>query len=257
MRMPKRKAGHRRLVFLAVFGLFALTAALWSGPPFFTDDSIPIGRGAWEFYLASQSACADRTWCGTAPHFEANFGGSSVLTLHVLFPVGYAKPPGERLNYGLGDLEFGFTFTPVKEKSGRPEIGIFPHIQLPTGSAARGLGSGRVRFFFPVWLSKHWGAWTIYGGGGFWVNPGPDSRNYWSAGWVVTRQLSKNFEVGAEIFRNTASVVGGRGQTAFNVGATCAVGRGQEVMISVGRDIRGTGRFAFFVGYRLLLAPKD
>ncbi len=252
-----RRAGRRRLVLLAALGILALPAPLRPGPPFFTDDSMPIPRGSWEFYLASQSARAGGAWSGTAPHFEVNYGGGSDLMLHVLVPLGFSKVSGGSFLYGPGDVELGFIYRLVKEKSGRPELGFFPHLELPSGSEARGLGSGRTRFFLPVWLSKHWGAWTTYGGGGYWVNPGPGNRNFWSAGWVVTRRIAKTLEAGAEVFHNSASVVGGRAETALNAGILWSVGRRQQVIFSAGRDIRGPGGFAMFVGYHLQLGPED
>jgi hypothetical protein len=257
MTTQDRKRGGRFLVLLAAFGLLVLPESLLSGPPFFTDDSMPIPRGSWEFYLASQSARAGGAWSGTAPHFEANYGGGTDLMLHVLVPMGFARASGGPFQYGLGDVELGFIYRLVKEKSGRPELGFFPHVELPSGSEARGLGSGRTRFFLPVWLSKHWGPWTTYGGGGLWVNPGPGNRNYWSSGWVVTRRISKTLEAGAEVFHNSASVAGGRAETAFNAGVLWSVGRGQQIILSAGRDIRGSGSFAMFVGYYLQLGPGD
>lgn len=216
---------------------------------------MPIPRGQWEFFLASQAAWTSTLRLGTAPHIEANYGASSDIMIHVIAPFAYARQRGEAVRYGFGDVELGFIYRFVKETDGRPEIGIFPHLELPTGSSERGLGSGKARVFLPVWLWKSWGGWTAYGGGGYWINPGLGNRDYWSTGLVVTRKLSKILSVGVELFHNSPSVIGQGSQTALNVGAILAAGRGGQLMMSAGRDIRGPGDFAMYVAYHLLLGP--
>jgi hypothetical protein len=47
------------------------------------------------------------------------------------------------------------------------------------------IGQGSVQAFPPIWLRKSWGKFTTYGGGGFWYNPGAQSRNWVFAGWQV------------------------------------------------------------------------
>ncbi|MGZ7066174.1 MAG: transporter [Candidatus Aminicenantales bacterium] len=216
---------------------------------------MPILRGQWEFFLASQAAWTNDLRLGTAPHIEANYGASADVMIHVITPLAYSQRRGEAVLYGFGDVEMGFIYRFVKETDGRPEIGIFPHLELPTGSTERGLGGGKARVFLPVWFMKSWGGWTAYGGGGYWINPGTGNRDYWSTGLVVTRNFTKTLTVGAELFHNSPSATGQRSETAFNVGAILAVSRGSELMISVGRDIHGPGDFAMYVAYHLLLGP--
>ena len=64
--------------------------------------------------------------------------------------------------------------------------------------------------FIPIWLQKDFGDWTTYGGGGYWINPGPGNRNYWFAGWLLQRQVTKQLALGAEVFHQTASMAGRR-----------------------------------------------
>ena len=39
-------------------------------------------------------------------------------------------------------------------------------LDFPTGNTDRGLGTGAIHAFFPIWLQKDFGKWSIYGGGG-------------------------------------------------------------------------------------------
>ena len=239
-----------------VVGLGVLSAALWAGPPFFTDDPVPVDLHHWEFYLASQHFVTRDLVAGTLPHVEVNYGALTGLQLHLIMPMAYAKPMGLPFQYGPGDIELGAKYRFVDESPSRPQIGIFPHLELPAGNAGRGLGGGYVRLLLPVWLQKSWGAWTTYGGGGYWINPGPGNRNYWTFGWEGQRDLSKSLTLGAELIANSPSVVGKAGETAFNLGALLSVGKGQVLMASAGRDFHGDNHFFAYAAYYWTWGPR-
>jgi len=234
----------------------AFSTALWAGPPFFTDDPVPVGFRNWEFYLASQHFITRSAVSGTLPHLELNYGAVTNVQLHAIIPIAYAKPKGLPFQYGPGDIELGIKVRLVGETRSRPQVGIFPHVDLPAGSQARGLGSGYVQIFLPLWLQKSWGAWTTYGGGGYWINPGPGNKDYWTLGWEVQRDLSQGITVGAEIISTSSRAVGETGETGFNLGAILSVGKGQTLMVSAGRDIRGPNRFYTYVAYYRTWGPR-
>lgn len=227
----------------------ALASALSAGPPFFTDDPVPVDLHRWEFYLASQHFITGDAASGTLPHLEVNYGAVENVQLHLIMPMAYAKTRGLPFQYGPGDIELGVKFRFVGETSSLPQIGTFPHLELPAGNQSRGLGSGVVQVFLPIWMQKSWGAWTTYGGGGYWINPGPGNRNYWMLGWEVQRDLSKSITVGAEVISNSQRAVGETGETGFNLGALLSTGKGQILMFSGGRDFHGPNHFYAYVAY--------
>jgi hypothetical protein len=53
------------------------------------------------------------------------------------------------------------------------------------GNAQLGLGTGHMQLFLPIWLQEDLGPCTVYGGGGYFLNPGAENRNYWFSGIVV------------------------------------------------------------------------
>ncbi len=61
-------------------------------------------------------------------------------------------------------------------RAGSRRSAIYPLLEAPTGDAARGRGTGRTHAFVPLWVQKDFGDWTTYGGGGYWINPGPATR---------------------------------------------------------------------------------
>jgi hypothetical protein len=88
-------------------------------------------------------------------------------------------------------------------------------------------------------LQKSLGPWTIDGGGGYWFNPGSGNRNWWSAGWLLQRQLSSRLTLGAEIFHETAKQEGGKSDTNFNLGTIFDFNATWHFLFSAGHAIQG------------------
>lgn len=63
----------------------------------------------------------------------------------------YVTPGGA---FGVGDVEVGAKYRFVRETARRPQVGVFPMLELPTGDASRGLGNGQLCARLPVWLQK-------------------------------------------------------------------------------------------------------
>ena len=250
---PLARAAARILICLAA--VLSPAAALRAGPPFFTDDPEPVDFRHWEFYAASAQTGSRLDFSGTAPHFEVNYGLAPGAMFHLIAGASFDLPRHGRLRYGLGDMEIGLKYRFVDETKGRPMIGTFPHVEIPTGSASRGLGAGYVHAFFPIWLQKSWGPWTTYGGGGYWINPGPGNKDYWWFGWEAQRDLSKSVTVGGEVFAATSSAEGESTIAAFNLGAMISLGQGSQLLLSAGRDFRGPETFYGYIAYYLTFGP--
>ncbi len=185
---------NAKTVMLAL-GIWVVVQVARAGPPFTTDDPEPVEYRHWEIYLASQLAHDSGAWSGTSPHVELNYGAIPNLQLHLIAPVAFNAPSQESRQLGYGDTELGIKYRFLQETARLPQVGVFPLIELPTGDAARDLGSGHTQVFFPMWLQKSSGPWTTYGGGGYWINPGAGNRNWWFVGWLAGRfVLSHNLE---------------------------------------------------------------
>jgi hypothetical protein len=240
-------------LFLLIFGLIVA----WAGPPFVTDDPEPVEYRHWEIYAASQHAKDKDGWSGTAPHFEVNYGALANLQLHLIAPLAYAKPDEGSSHYGFGDLELGAKYRFIQETDRRPQVATFPIFDLPTGSRSRGLGSGHLKTFLPIWVQKSLGPWQSYGGGGYWINPGSENKNYWFLGWQVQRELSKTIALGTEVFYNTPASKGEGGRTGLNVGTIVNFTDDHHLLFSAGRDIHGQNRFSAYIAYQLTFGPRD
>src|SRR6202020_2133271 len=94
---------------------------------------------------------------------------------------------------------------------------VFPLFLFPT---EYGFGYDRTNLFLPVWAEKDFGPWSVFGGGGWQLNPGAGERNFWQSGLVVTRSFGDRFSLGVEAFHQTAQDFASKPFTGVNVGAT-------------------------------------
>jgi hypothetical protein len=236
--------------------LLAGVPVVRAGPPFATDDPEPVDYHHWEFYIASQHTETADGWSGTAPHIEINYGAVPNLQLHLIAPLAYNAPEDGAAHYGYGDTELGFKYRFLQESDRVPQAGIFPLLEVPTGSESDGLGGGHVQAFLPLWLQKSFGDWLIYGGGGYGINPGAGNENWGFGGLLIQRQVRKNVALGAEIYHRTTMTTGGRGDTAFNVGTVVDFTEHQHLLFSAGRSIDGPTDFQAYVAWQFTFGPE-
>lgn len=235
-----------KLLRLLALGL-ALLPPLRAGPPFLTDDPAPVDFGHREAYLF---ASGDRTGDGNAvngPAMEFNYGVLPDTQLHLVMPIAHFTPSGGSTTTGPGDMELGVKYRFAHETATMPQAGIFPMVELPTGSADRGLGNGRAWFRVPVWLQKRWGPWTTYGGGGEAFNSAPGWRDHAFGGWLMQRDLGPHLTLGGEVFSQGADTVGGRGFTAVNVGGYFNFSERFSLLFSAGRSFRGERHMLWYL----------
>jgi hypothetical protein len=208
------------LVWLATSLLLASPAA--AGPPYITDDPEPTEYLHWENIIFSQGTRITEETGGVAPYCDCNYGILPNFQLHVQSGMAFSRARGVPLQWGVGDTEFGLKYRFVEQdKNGwTPSVAFYPLLEAPTGDAARGLGGGRARVFLPLWVQKDFGDWTTFGGGGYWINPGPGNKNYWFVGWVLQRKITDKLALGVELYHQTPDEIGGMQSTAFNVGGT-------------------------------------
>jgi hypothetical protein len=258
-RSPRRRSAQHLTLAAARLGLavLLLSGPVHAGPPFVTDDPEPVDFHHWEVYIASLVARDRNGIAGTGPHVEVNYGAMPDLQIHVIAPFAFNHPGHEGTQYGYGDTELGVKYRFLHETKSRPQVGMFPLLEIPTGSSARGLGSGHLQAFIPIWLQKRWGPWQSYGGGGFWHNPGAGNRDYWLAGWQIQRDLSKALTLGVEIYHTTPSVVGGSSNTNFNFGGFYNFDESHHLLFSAGRGIQGSVRFLGYLAFQWTLGPRE
>ncbi len=238
----------RRTMFAISLCTVAVVAS--ANPPFETDDPgvFPVHTG--EAYLFSAGGHSADGWgLDAAPGAEVNYSFLPNTFFHIVVPLAYSNPNQGGSEYGLGDTELGFKWQFLNQDEAGLDVATFPLVELPTGSARRGLGSEKASYFVPLWLEKDWGPWTLYGGGGRWFMNDPGQRDSWFTGVLLQRQLSKALYLGGEVFHNTAQEVGGSGSTGFDAGGGYAIGGDWQVLFSAGRNLThvADNRFSYYL----------
>jgi hypothetical protein len=258
-----RRGHHLRGALLAatllVFGWGAGVA--FAGPPFQTDDPEPVNFKHWECYFFSTY---DATALGAAtqgPAFELNWGAAPDVQLHVVVPAAATFPMGTPSAFGMGDTELGVKYRFIHETAHRPEIGIFPFIELPTGSPRAGLGNGRTWYRLPVWVQKSNGPWTTYGGGGEALNSAPGMRNYTFGGWLLQRDLGKKLTLGGEVFAHGpegAAALSTHSSTVADFGGYYYFRNpGFQLLFAVGHSVAGQRETIAYLGLYWTWGPAS
>ena len=226
----------------------------FAGPPFRTDDPVPVDYEHAELYLFATGSQARGSNEGVAPAIEANYGFAPNAVLHVILPGAYSREDGTT-NWAYGDTEIGIKYQFL---DGGPDAkglmaGVFPLVVLPTGDEHLGLGGGETQFFLPLWLQRDFGPWTTYGGGGYWINPGTGNKDYWFAGWLLQRQVTDRLVLGGELFYQTADTADGVDSTGFNLGGVYDFTPQHHLLFSAGTGIQNaseTNTFSYYLGYQ-------
>lgn len=189
----------RVLLLLAL--LFASRAMLaQAGPPFQTDDAVPVPYGHYEAYIFGTVDSTPVESDPVGPAFEFNWGAVPTIQLHAILPLGASVPSSGPPKFGITDTELGVKWGIIKETKHRPQIGTFTMFEIPTGSYKNGLGIGRVWYRVPIWISKTVGPWVVDGGGGYTVVSQAGYRNFPYTSLLVSHVFNKKLQLAVESF---------------------------------------------------------
>ena len=189
-----------------------------AGPPYLSDDPEPTDPGHWEIYNFVTGLNNGAGLSGSAG-LDLNYGGAKDLQLTAVLPLGFSNDRGallDGLRGGPGDVELAVKYRPLHQSEGTltPDVAVFPRLFVPTGGTR--FGSGHAQLLLPVWAQKDFGSWSVFGGGGYQINPGAGQRNYWQGGVAVTRDLSKRINLGVEGFSQGDDTATGGGYETAN-----------------------------------------
>jgi hypothetical protein len=211
----------------------------------------PPAPRRWSVGIAAlYSKRADET-SAWLPSVEINYSPNDRVQLHAMVPMVYDRLRGRSAEYGVGDLELGvrLQLTTDDPNGWRPAVSFYPLVQLPTGSTRKNLGTGRSHAFLPLWFSKTLGSWIPYGGGGYWINPGPGNKDWTLAALGVIRVLSPKLSLTGQVFYASSSKVGIPEQTGLTLGARYNVTDSQYVFVTATRGIQNVRETNQFTGY--------
>jgi len=187
-----------------------------AGPPYVTDDPQPTDLGHWEIYAYGEGLDALGSTFGDSG-LDLNYGAAKDLQLTAVIPAAYST--GDFNAFGAGQVQLAAKYRFLHQGDGTltPDVAFFPRVFLPT--AAPGLDLPRTNVLLPLWAEKDWGDWSLFGGGGYQISPGPGSHNFWTGGVVLTRQVTKSLNLGAEVWAHTHDLTVDGDFVGVNLGA--------------------------------------
>jgi hypothetical protein len=224
----------KKITFFFLLLLIMHSNSLIAGPPFATDDPEPVDYKHWEFYISSIHFLQDKTFSGTLPHFEVNYGVVNNVQLHLIVPMNYTY--NDNLKYGYANTELGVKFRFIQETDHFPQIATFPIVEIPTINNSE-FSSGKSQIYIPIWLQKSWGKLTSYGGGGYWINPGAGNKSWIYSGWEAQYDFSEKLTLGGELYYQTANTNDANPSGAFNVGGILNLSSKFHFLFSIGHSI--------------------
>jgi len=233
----------RRLLSLI---LAALPVSAVAGPPFVSDDPEPTEAGHWEIYgFAAGTHVPGES--DVAGGLDINYGGAKDLQLTAVLPLNYHTGQTGALGPGNVELAAKYKFLHQADGSPLPDVAFFPRAFVPT--AGRRFGTRRPSILLPLWAQKDLGSWSLFGGGGYDINPGQGQRDFWLMGIGLQRTISDHFSLGAELYRQTRDAENAHRFTAVNIGGLYKLSGHWSLLGSVGPGIehsRSEGRYGFY-----------
>jgi hypothetical protein len=215
---------------MAALALAGAASPALAGPPYLTDDPVPTDTGHWEIYgftAGEGFGSALDMAAGT----DLNYGPVKDVQLTATLPLSFAHDE-TGWQSGTGDVEIGVKYRFFHDEARGLSAAIFPRVILPTSSLA---SDGKTRFLLPLWIGKDFaGGTSLFGGGGYLINPGAGNRDFWQAAVALTHDVSKEVSVGAEVTRQGPDTVGGTSQTRAGVGTILHLSGPASLLLSGG-----------------------
>ena len=219
--------------------LIAMVITLWpaaafASPPYDTDDPEPADYRHWEIYMFGAGERSGGAFEGEAG-LDINYGLAKDVPLTKTMPLNFIRGPGART--GIGDVEVGVKYRFYHDEKAGFQVAIFPTVMLPT--SGKTYGSGKTGMLLPVWAQKDIGKWSVFGGGGYSINPGAGNRDYWQVAAAVTREISSRLNIGAEVTHSGPDAVGEKPVTTLGVGAIYKLKGPLSLLASAGPSFGG------------------
>ena len=251
--MNRRTAARPAWACLVPAALSIAEAA--AAPPFALDDGDVEEVGHVETDLGTLAAADGTGPNGDLLYLEGDLGVAPGIEADLVLPVAFTRPHGRRLQAGLGDLELQAKVRVVDQSASPvlPSIALDPMLSVPTRSAALGSGSGHAQTFLPVWLSRNFGPWTVFGGGEYTINPGAGQRDYLVAGVGLVRTLFGAWHVGGESYETSRTARDGPSMLSIDVDLICDVLHTVHPFVSIGRGVGvRPDRISVFAGVQII-----
>lgn len=231
--------------FACVLSLAATLCAgpSWAsgGPPMITDDPGTPGDGHWEINFAAVSSHSAGQTTTQLPLVDANYGAGDRLQLKFEMPWLVQDQTGAGLRSGAGDALAGVKWRFYDGGENAWQVSTYPQLELRTplsNLTHAGLADGGTSHLLPLEFVRGFDGFDINFEAGRWFSPARQIDT-WIAGFAITREVSKGFELIAELHEETA-VHQHAQELILNFGARYDLSPRYTLLLSAGRDLRNT-----------------
>jgi hypothetical protein len=155
--------------------VFGAMRPAWAGPPYLTDDPVPVAYRNYEIYIGYEGEYGNGESETSLPFAEINYG-----------PLPNVQIAGSFSLTKSGNDDFGIKYRFIPEGASRPQVAFYPSV------------SNTQSVFLPLWAQKNIGRVTLFGGGGWSRSNVTGGQNYWSGGLAGTYDFSNQVNAGLE-----------------------------------------------------------
>jgi hypothetical protein len=231
-------------------GLILLASPAVAGPPYVTDDPEPTELGHYEIY-AFATGSTERDGTSGEGGIDFNYGAAEDLQLTAVLPAAWNDPDIGPPAANLGNIELAAKYRFLHQDEVGIDIAFFPRVFLPAGSPD--VGERHVSLLLPLWFGRSWDTWSAFGGGGCVLNRGGNAQDFCQAGLAITKQVSPELQLGAEIYHQSADTRGGRASTGLGFGAIYDLTDNYHLLASAGPGLQNAGETGRYLWYAAVL----
>jgi len=150
-------------IWLSLLVVLVLSVTVNAQQPFATDDADVTDPRKFHLQISNEfdilQRAANPSLRQNTTVFELNYGlfdGVEIGVDYPLIAISNSRIVIPRTTTGFGDLDFHvkYNFLKERERSWRPALTVTLNVEVPTGDAAKGLGSGFKDFFLNSVLQK-------------------------------------------------------------------------------------------------------
>jgi len=224
-------------ILLGIIVFLPSKLAAQGGPPMLTDDPGTPGNNKWEINLVCTSERLPGATLYGLPLLDANYGVGDTLQLTYEAPYAILKTENVQSS-GMGDSTLGVKW---RFKDGNEHawlVSTYPQLTLlnpGSNSDKRGLADSATTLLLPIEVQKDLGPVSLGFDFGHLFSTKASDRG-WMGGFVIGKQLKKNWEIDAELHVNTDSSLSNK-EVILNFGTRIDITEQLTFMLAIGRDL--------------------
>lgn len=206
-----------------------------------TDDPGTPGDRHWEINLAWTDQQSPGSTLTGLPLLDANYGVGDRLQLNYQASWNIQQDPGAATQSGMSDSQLAVKWRFYDAGDTGLQVSMYPRITFVnpgSGSDERGTADPHATFLMPFEVRRDFGVVSLNVDFGHAFSAAASDRG-WMGGLCVGRELSKGWEIDAEVHVNASDDLG-RSETIVNLGTRYDFNEHATLLLAAGKDTANT-----------------